>query len=51
MDNDGKSKIARQVILFLIVFAAAFFATKYLAKAYLHTPKEKPAAIQEQPNK
>lgn len=51
MDSDGKSRITRQVIMFLVVFAAAFLATKYLAKAYLHAPKEKPAAVQEQPNK
>lgn len=51
MDNDGRSRIIRQVILFLVVFATAFFATKYLAKAYLNTPKEKPAATQQQPNK
>lgn len=47
MQTDPKSKLLRQVVLFAIVFAAAFFGTRYLAKTYLK--KEKTAAEQGSP--
>ncbi|WP_290838853.1 hypothetical protein [Flavobacterium sp.] len=48
MEDNAKSKLVKQIALFVVVFALTFFGTKYLIKAYL--PKQKPAAETGSPN-
>lgn len=40
MDNKGNSKLVRQIVIFVVVFASAFLATRYLAKTYLKTSNQ-----------
>lgn len=46
MENQPKSKLTKQVILFVLIFAAAFFGTRFVMKKFVKPIYTHPAAVE-----